>query len=132
MRRLLAGLSLFTTTAFVGCTAGNKTSDELKGTWQSLWDQDIKLQLQLDGNGRFKVTLNRTGQIHNNLGWYNVENGIFSLRDSVDYPLPVCNTEDEGRYRFTLRQDTLQFTLVEDKCERRSTALQLERFVRVD
>ena len=104
----------------------------MQGTWQSLWEKDMKLQLQLGDNGHFKVTLTRTGQVHNNLGWYNIKDGVFMLRDSVYYPLPVCNTADTGKYTYRLHQDTLQFKVVEDKCERRSTALQLERFVRVN
>lgn len=132
MWRSLAGISLLVLVCFTSCTSNKKNPDKIHGTWQSLWEKDIKLQLQLNDNGRFKVTLTRTGQVHNNLGWYNIEGDIFIIRDSVDYPLPVCNTADTGKYTFRLYQDTLQFKVVEDKCERRSTALQLERFVRIN
>lgn len=115
-----------------GCNSGTKNTNQIQGTWQSLWEKDIKLQLQLNDDGRFKVTLTRTGQVHNNLGWYRIEDGVFMLRDSVDYPLPVCNTVDTGKYTFHLHQDTLQFKVVKDKCERRSAALQLERFVKIN
>ncbi|MBX2921781.1 MAG: hypothetical protein KF746_06295 [Chitinophagaceae bacterium] len=92
----------------------------------------MNLQLHLSEDGRFKVTLIRTGQVHNNLGWYSIKDSIFMLRDSIDYPLPVCNIADTGKYTFRLQQDTLQFKIIEDKCERRGGALQLDRFVRID
>lgn len=91
----------------------------------------MNLQLQLDANNRFKVTLSRTGQVHNNLGWYQAADNIFMIKDSVDYPLPVCNLSDTGKYSFHLSGDTLQFKVMEDKCERRSYALQLDKFVRI-
>ncbi len=132
MRRLLTVVLILSAVAYCGCDSNTSRTDNIHGTWQSLWEKDIKLQLQLNDNGRFKVTLTRIGQVHNNLGWYSIEDGIFIIRDSVDYPLPVCNTVDTGKYSFRIHQDTLQFKVVEDKCERRSTALQLERFVRVN
>ncbi len=90
------------------------------------------MHLQLNDNGRFRVTLTRAGQVHNNVGWYSIQDSLFMIRDSVDYPLPVCHTADTGKYIFRLLQDTLQFTLVEDRCDRRSAALQLDSFVRID
>ncbi|MCG2613359.1 hypothetical protein LZZ85_03670 [Terrimonas sp. NA20] len=112
------------------CQPKDQTS--VKGTWRSLWDKDMDLQLHLGENNQFKVVLNRTGQVHTNLGWYDVEDGILMIKDSIDYPLPVCNLADTGKYKFQITKDTIQFTVVDDRCERRSYALQLERFVRVN
>lgn len=92
----------------------------------------MTLILQLDPDNKFKVTLDRTGQTHTNLGWYTTEGNVFLLKDSIHYPLPVCNLQDTGRYHFELKNDTLQFRSINDPCERRAGALQLERFVRVN
>ncbi|MGN6420422.1 MAG: hypothetical protein ACTHMC_23135 [Pseudobacter sp.] len=115
----------------MGCSPNGSSSRKIHGTWLSLWQKDIRLELTFQENERFKVVLQRTGQVHTNLGWYKAEDGILAIRDSVDYPLPVCNLADTGRYQFQVNNDTLQFKLVDDKCERRSYALQLERFVRI-
>jgi len=125
--RLIPALLLL----FVSCGAPKQPSAALQGTWKSLWEEDMTLQLQLDNNNRFKVTLNRTGQTHTNSGWYTTEGNLFLLKDSINYPLPVCNLSDTGRYHFEINRDTLRFKAINDPCERRSGALQLERFVRI-
>lgn len=122
---LALGLFLFS------CNTSNRSGMEIKGTWRSLWEKDMTLQLQLDDNNRFKVTLNRSGQMHTNMGWYTTDGDHFLLKDSIDYPLPVCNLSDTGKYHFKIKLDTLQFTVINDPCERRAGALQLERFVRI-
>lgn len=90
----------------------------------------MTLELFLESNHQFKVMLTRPGQVHTNIGWYDTRDSLFLIKDSVDYPLPVCNIGDTGRYTFRIINDTLQFKAKDDKCERRSYALQLERFVR--
>ena len=115
-----------------GCNSIRQPAKGIEGTWQSLTQGDVSLQLRLKPDNRFQVTLNRTGQVHNNLGWYHVEGDRFIIRDSIDYPLPVCNLTDTGRYTFRLAGDTLRFTLVNDQCDRRAGALQQNTFVRRD
>ncbi|MBX3257867.1 MAG: hypothetical protein KF862_27300 [Chitinophagaceae bacterium] len=115
----------------LSCDASKQPGNEIYGTWRSLWEDDMTLQLQLHNDNRFKVTLNRTGQTHTNSGWYTTEGNLFLLKDSVNYPLPVCNLSDTGRYHFEINMDTLRFKAIDDPCERRAGALQLERFVRV-
>lgn len=114
-------------------SCGNTTTNKqaLTGTWQSLWKEDMTLQLHFTDNNRFKTTLDRTGQVHTNYGWYSVEEGIFLLKDSIDLPLPVCNYSDTGKYQIRVSNDTLQFTVIADTCERRQMALQLAKFVKV-
>lgn len=131
MRFFLLLFSGFLLTFFFACNNAVSKKENIQGTWQSLWQKDMTLQLHLDDNNRFKVTLNRTGQLHTNLGWYQAEDNVFMVKDSVDYPLPVCNLSDTGKYSFRLSADTLQFKVMEDKCERRSYALQLDKFVRI-
>ncbi len=115
----------------VSCGGVKQADHNLFGTWKSLWEEDMTLQLQFDPGNRFKVTLHRTGQTHTNSGWFTAEGDLFLLRDSVNYPLPVCNLSDTGRYHFAIIKDTLQFRVIDDPCDRRAGALQLERFVRV-
>lgn len=115
----------------LSCSASKQPGNEIQGTWKSLWEKDMTLQLQLDKNNRFRVTLNRSGQTHTNLGWYTTEGDRFLLKDSIHYPLPVCNLSDTGKYRFEIKMDTLRFRLIDDPCERRAGALQLEKFVRI-
>lgn len=125
--------NLFILTAFLSiaiCSCHPVEDTRIEGIWQSLWEKDMKLQLHLGEKNQFKVVLNRTGQVHTNLGWYSVKGDVLMIKDSVDYPLPVCNLTDTGRYNFTIIKDTLSFTVIDDKCERRSQALQLERFIR--
>ena len=131
MRLILALSALYYICCLMSCTSHNKKDIGLPGIWQSLWEKDMHLQLQLDTAHQFKVTLIRTGQTHTNIGWYNIEDNIFLIKDSINYPLPVCNIADTGRYNFSIVNDTLLFKVIDDKCERRSAALQLDRFVRV-
>lgn len=115
----------------VSCGSSRQPDTEIQGAWKSLWQEDMTLQLDFDENNRFKVTLSRTGQTHTNSGWYSAESNLFLLKDSINYPLPVCNYADTGRYHFEIKMDTLRFQLINDPCERRAGALQLERFVRI-
>ncbi|MBN8788235.1 MAG: hypothetical protein J0I84_14180 [Terrimonas sp.] len=131
MRIITALFLLFLIGSWAACLHTGKKETTLHGTWQSLWQKDMTLQLELDAGKQFKVTLNRTDQTHTNIGWYDTEGNTFFIKDSVNYPLPVCNIADTGKYNFSIINDTLYFKVIEDKCERRSAALQLERFVRI-
>lgn len=115
----------------MACNSCTQTAGVLHGTWKSLWQKDMTLELTLHPDNHFKVMLTRPDMVHTNLGWYNISDNVFQLRDSVDYPLPVCNLSDTGKYHFSITRDTLQFKVIEDACERRTYALQLERFVKV-
>ncbi|WP_276484670.1 hypothetical protein [Paraflavitalea pollutisoli] len=121
--------------AFISCLASScgapAANHQLAGTWQSLWKEDMKLQIHFDGKNSFKTTLQRTGQEHTNYGWYAVQDNIFLVKDSIDLPLPVCNYTDTGKYRIQVGSDTLSFELIADTCEHRGLALRLAKFVRV-
>lgn len=118
--------------SLVSCSSKPTTDNNLVGTWRSLWEKDMTLHLQFDTGNRFKVILNRTGQTHTNSGWFTTKDNVFLLKDSVNYPLPVCNLADTGKYHFERMGDTLLFKVLEDPCDRRAGALQLERFVKVN
>mgnify|MGYP000951232232 CR=1 FL=1 len=132
MRLYLLFISAIFLSILFSCKSSNNgNTATIQGKWRSLWEKDMTLRLELDTTNTFKVILTRTGQVHTNIGWYDTEGDVFILKDSLDFPLPVCNLTDTGRYNFTIHKDTLTFKVIDDVCDRRASALQLERFVRV-
>lgn len=115
----------------ISATACGKGTNPLLGSWKSkasIHDKqrlDFNIDFRPDKTFEVVVDVINGEQLLHIKGKYEVRNDTLLICDQIEKPLKLCNYTDTGRYVFKPHNNSVEFRVVEDKCERRRLTFEI-------
>jgi len=116
---------------WVSVTACKKEANPLLGHWKSqaspYSNQRLDFNIDFRPDETFEVVVNVMDgeQLMYIKGSYEVRNDTLLICDQIDKPLKLCDYTDTGRYVFKPHNKSVDFRVVDDKCERRRLTFEI-------